>query len=98
MIEQPNAKGGIRRMLLRCGRNRATPAPVPNRPGMLTDPEVDYFALANYLIDNHGQDEAEANRLMNDAVRENDPLAATDWLTVGHAIALLTNDFAGARH
>ena len=62
MNERPNAKGGIRRMLLRCGRNRATPAPVPNRPGMLTDPEVDYFALANYLIDNHGHGRKDRGR------------------------------------
>jgi hypothetical protein len=89
----------IRRIFLQCGRNQSAPASAPDRPGRLTDPEVDYFALANYLIDMHGTGaRAEAARLMEDAAREDDLLAATDWLTVRHAIELLTNDFAGARH
>lgn len=35
---------------------------------------------------------------MQDAVREEDRLAAQDWLAVEQAIALLTNECAGARH
>jgi hypothetical protein len=91
--------GRIRRFFRRCRRKRSTPEPGPDRPDMLIGSEVDYFGLANSLIDGYGPGaRAEATRLMEDAMREEDALAVADWLTVGHAIALLMNDSAGARH
>ena len=91
--------GRIRR-LFRWGRHTTpTPTPDPGRPDIVTYSEVNYFGLATSLIDHHGADaRAEAARLMYDALREEDPLAVQDWLAVEQAIALLTNEFAGARH
>ena len=66
----------IRRFSRRCRRKRST----PERPDMLIDSEVDYFGLANSLIDEHGPGvRAQAARLMKDAMREEDALAVADW-------------------
>ena len=63
------------------------------------DSEVDYFARANLLIDQYGADaKSQAARLMQDALQQDDPQATADWLTVEHAIALLTNDSAATRN
>ena len=84
--------GRIRRFLLRCRRGRSTPNPEP-------PDEVDYFALAGLLIAQHGTDAgAEAVRLRQEALREADPLAATDWLAVAQAVTLLNNDSAATMH
>jgi hypothetical protein len=89
--------GSIRHFFRRWRPGR--PAPEAERTDIGTVSEVDYFGLANYLIDMHGLDaRALAARLMEDAMCEADPLAVEDWRIVRHAIALLTNDFAGARH
>jgi hypothetical protein len=95
----PGLLSRIRRFLLRYRRDRPTPESGAEQKDMGLDSEVDYFALANLLIDQYGTDaRAQAARLMQEAVREEDPLAASDWLAVGHAVALLTNDSVGARH
>jgi hypothetical protein len=66
---------------------------LPDRGGIVSDSEVDYFGLAHILIDYHGADAlAQADRLMKDALREADKEAATDWHIVAQAIALLTNN------
>jgi len=61
--------------------------------------EVDYFALANLLLDQYGKDaKAHPARLLHEAQTEDDPLAAADWLAVEHAIALLVIDSIATRH
>jgi hypothetical protein len=84
------------------GRARPAPETAPARFDMVTDSEVNYFAFANWLIDEYGSDaRAEAVRLMQEATREadpDDPEAARDWLAVERVIALLTNDSAAVMH
>ena len=89
--------GRIRRFSRRC--RPGWPASEAERTDIVTVSEVDYFGLANYLIDMHGPDaRAQAARLMDDAMREEDSLAVTDWRAVEQVIGLLTNDSEGARH
>ena len=92
-------RGRLRRFLRGCRRATATADTNQQRPDIVTVSEVNYFGLANYLIDHYGADaRVQAARLTQAALREDDQLAAQDWLAVEHAIALLTNDFAAARH
>ena len=96
MVSTP---GRIRRFVRWCRRGKPTPTPAPGRSDIVTCSEVNYFGLANSLIDEHGiHARAEAARLMYDALREEDQLAVQDWLAVEQAIALLTNACAGPRH
>src|SRR5271168_4362838 len=88
----------IRRFFLR-GREMPAPETSPGKPDMVMGSEVDYFAFANWLIDEYGTGaKAEAVRLMQEAQQENDAEAVSDWLTVEHAIALLTSDSAATRN
>ncbi len=95
------ARGPIAPRVLRRLRGffrRSVPAPEPVRADLVTLSEVNYFALANFLIDQHGTDaRAEAVRLRHEALDEADALASTDWRAVEQAIALLSSDFAGTR-
>jgi hypothetical protein len=85
--------------LFRCRRERSAPENNPGRPDMVMGSEVNYFGLANLLIDQYGVDaKAEATRLMQEAMREDDPEAVTDWLTVEQAIVLLTDDSPATRN
>jgi hypothetical protein len=69
------------------------PEPNPERRDIVTASEVDYFGLANLLIDQCGTDaRAQATRLMRDALQQDDPVGTADWLSVEYAIALLTNE------
>ena len=87
------------RLLLRSRRDRPRSEPHPDRRNAVTDPEVDYFALANVLIDQHGMRARDrAARLMEEAVKTADAEAAADWCAVGQAIALLTDDPARTMH
>jgi hypothetical protein len=78
-------------------RRPAGPPPEPNanQSEIVTAPDVDYFALASILIEQYGTAaRAHAAWLAQDASRERDSVAAEDWHTVGHAIALLTDESA----
>lgn len=89
----------IRRFVRRCRRGTASSETSQQRPHIGIQEEVDYFALASYLIDHYGTDaRAQAVRLTQDALQEDDALAVTDWLAVEQAIALLADDAAAARH
>ena len=91
--------GRIRHFFLRCRRQRPAPATDPCWGDMVMGSEVDYFGLANLLIDQCGAGaKAEAVRLLQEARHENDDEAASDWLTVEHAIALLAGDSAATRN
>jgi hypothetical protein len=61
--------------------------------------EVIFFALAKWLIDEHGADaSAQAIRFTQEAMQENDALASANWRTVRQAIALQANASAATRH
>jgi hypothetical protein len=89
--------GRIRRFFRRC--LPGWPASEAERTDIVTVSEVDYFGLANYLIDMHGPDaRAQAARLMEDAIREQDSLAVADWAAVEQAIALLSRKAVDTVH
>ncbi len=89
----------IRRFVLRFLPTKSTAAPNPAQPGAGAEPEVDYFAFAKWLIHEHGAGaRAEAVRLTQEAMQEQDSLAVTDWRAVEQAIALLANDTVATRH
>ncbi len=81
-------------------RKRPVAGRGPDQRGIVTVSEVDYFGLAHTLIDHYGTGaKAQAGRLMQEALREADQEAATDWRIVGQAIALLTSKSDGSlRH
>ena len=55
--------------------------------------------IAHSLIDNYGTGaNAQAVRFTHEALQRNDSLEVADWRTVEQAIALLTNESAGASH
>ena len=88
----------IRRLFRRSLPDRSTPEPNPERQDIATASEAT-FGPANLLIGQYGTDaRAHAARLLQDAVREDDPEATADWLAIECAIALLTNDSAATLH
>jgi hypothetical protein len=91
--------GCIRRLFRRCRRHHPPRERSNERRDIVMLSEVDYFALANVLINQYGADaKTRAASLMHEAQQNNDAAATADWLTVEHAIALLTNDSVATRH
>jgi hypothetical protein len=89
----------IRRVFFRILAGRSTPGTSQTQQDSGIEDEVDYFALANYLIDHYGPDaKAQAVRFTHEALQKNDSLEVADWQAVEQAIGLLTNECAGARH
>lgn len=89
----------IRRLFRRFLPARPRPDPPPERLGAGVEPEVDYLMFAKWFIDEHGAGaRAQAVRLTQEAMEEDDALATADWRAVEQAIALLANDSAATTH
>lgn len=88
--------GQMRRWFGRRIRGRACDNVEPG--GINPGSEVNYFGLAGLLMKYHGPAaRAEATRLMQEALQEDDAEAVADWRAVEQAITLLSSERM-ARH